>query len=78
MERGRGAGETLNLVRTLKAVGVSVSVLPRMLEVVGSAVEFDDLHGVTLLGVRSFDLTRSSAALKRAFDVLGAVARASW
>jgi exopolysaccharide biosynthesis polyprenyl glycosylphosphotransferase len=69
---GADAGETLNLVRTLKAVGVRVSVLPRMLEVVGSAVEFDDLHGVTLLGVRRFDLTRSSAALKRAFDVLGA------
>jgi exopolysaccharide biosynthesis polyprenyl glycosylphosphotransferase len=66
------AGETLNLVRTLKAVGVRVSVLPRMLEVVGSSVEFDDLHGVTLMGVRRFDLTRSSAALKRAFDVLGA------
>jgi exopolysaccharide biosynthesis polyprenyl glycosylphosphotransferase len=66
------AGETLNLVRTLKAVGVRVSVLPRMLEVVGSSVEFDDLHGVTLMGVRRFDLTRSSAALKRAFDVAGA------
>jgi exopolysaccharide biosynthesis polyprenyl glycosylphosphotransferase len=66
------AGETLNLVRTLKAVGVRVSVLPRMLEVVGSSVEFDDLHGVTLMGVRRFDLTRSSAALKRAFDVVGA------
>jgi exopolysaccharide biosynthesis polyprenyl glycosylphosphotransferase len=66
------SGETLNLVRTLKAVGVRVSVLPRMLEVVGSAVEFDDLHGVTLLGVRSFDLTRSSTTLKRAFDLLGA------
>jgi exopolysaccharide biosynthesis polyprenyl glycosylphosphotransferase len=66
------AGETLNLVRTLKAVGVRVSVLPRMLEVVGSSVEFDDLHGVTLMGVRRFDLSRSSAALKRAFDVVGA------
>lgn len=66
------AGETLNLVRTLKAVGVRVSVLPRMLEVVGSSVEFDDLHGVTLMGVRRFDLTRSSAALKRAFDLFGA------
>jgi exopolysaccharide biosynthesis polyprenyl glycosylphosphotransferase len=66
------AGETLNLVRTLKAIGVRVSVLPRMLEVVGSSVEFDDLHGVTLMGVRRFDLTRSSAALKRVFDVVGA------
>jgi exopolysaccharide biosynthesis polyprenyl glycosylphosphotransferase len=66
------AGETVNLVRTLKAVGVRVSVLPRMLEVVGSSVEFDDLHGVTLMGVRRFDLTRSSQALKRTFDLLGA------
>ena len=62
----------LNLVRTLKAVGVRVSVLPRLLEVVGSSVEFDDLHGVTVMGVRRFDLTRSSAAFKRAFDLLGA------
>jgi FlaA1/EpsC-like NDP-sugar epimerase len=66
-------GEMLNLVRTLKAVGVRVSVLPRLLEVVGSSVEFDDLHGVTVMGVRRFDLTRSSAAFKRAFDLTGAL-----
>ncbi len=64
--------ETLNLLRSLKAVGVRVSVLPRLLEVVGSAVEFDDLHGVTVMGVKRFELTRSSAQLKRAFDLLGA------
>jgi exopolysaccharide biosynthesis polyprenyl glycosylphosphotransferase len=68
---GADASETLNLVRTLKAVGVRVSMLPRMLEVVGSSVEFDDLHGVTLMGVRRFELTRSSAAVKRTFDLLG-------
>ena len=66
------AGEMLNLVRTLKAVGVRVSVLPRLLEVVGSSVEFDDLHGVMVMGLRRFELTRSSAAVKRAFDLLGA------
>ncbi len=65
-------GQMLNLVRTLKAVGVRVSVLPRMLEVVGSSVEFDDLHGVTVMGVRRFELTRSSAVVKRSFDLLGA------
>ena len=70
--RSVDAGEMLNLVRTLKAVGVRVSVLPRLLEVVGSSVEFDDLHGVTVMGVRRFDLTRSSAAFKRGFDLLGA------
>ena len=68
----RRAGEMLNLVRTLKAVGVRVSVLPRLLEVVGSSVEFDDLHGVTVMGVRRFELTRSSAVVKRGFDLLGA------
>jgi exopolysaccharide biosynthesis polyprenyl glycosylphosphotransferase len=70
--RSADAGEMLNLVRTLKAVGVRVSVLPRLLEVVGSSVEFDDLHGVTVMGVRRFDLTRSSAAFKRWFDLIGA------
>jgi exopolysaccharide biosynthesis polyprenyl glycosylphosphotransferase len=70
--RSADAGEMLNLVRTLKAVGVRVSVLPRLLEVVGSSVEFDDLHGVTVMGVRRFDLTRSSAMFKRVFDVFGA------
>jgi len=70
--RSVDGGEMLNLVRTLKAVGVRVSVLPRLLEVVGSSVEFDDLHGVTVMGVRRFDLTRSSAAFKRVFDLFGA------
>jgi len=65
-------GEMLNLVRTLKAVGVRVSVLPSLLEVVGSSVEFDDLHGVTVMGVRRFELTRSSRVVKRGFDLLGA------
>jgi lipopolysaccharide/colanic/teichoic acid biosynthesis glycosyltransferase len=37
--------------------------------VVGSSVEFDDLHGLTVMGVRRFGLTRSSAALKRGFDL---------
>ncbi len=71
--RSVDAGETLDLVRTLKAVGVRVTVLPRLLEVVGSSVEFDDLHGVTVMGIRRFDLTRSSAAVKRAFDLAGAL-----
>jgi exopolysaccharide biosynthesis polyprenyl glycosylphosphotransferase len=71
--RSVDGGEMLNLVRTLKAVGVRVSVLPRLLEVVGSSVEFDDLHGVTVMGVRRFELTRSSAYFKRAFDVVGAL-----
>jgi len=63
---------TLDLVREAKATGARVSVLPRILEVVGSAIEVDDVQGLTLLGLRRFGLSRSSAALKRAFDAIGA------
>jgi exopolysaccharide biosynthesis polyprenyl glycosylphosphotransferase len=62
----------LDLVCTLEAVGVKVSVLPRLLEVVGSSVEFDDLHGVTVMGIKRFALSRSSTMVKRAFDLTGA------
>ena len=60
----------IDLIRVAKAAGVRVSVLPRMFEVVGSAVEFDDVDGMTMLGVRSFGLSRSSRLIKRAFDVV--------
>ena len=60
---------TLALIRSAKHAGVRVSLVPRMMEVVGSAVEFDHLDGLTVLGVRRFGLTRSSHALKRAFDL---------
>jgi exopolysaccharide biosynthesis polyprenyl glycosylphosphotransferase len=66
------ADKMLDLLCTLEAVGVKVSVLPRLLEVVGSSVEFDDLHGVTVMGIRRFALTRSSTRVKRAFDLIGA------
>ena len=62
-----------DLICTLKAVGIKVSVLPRLLEVVGSSVEFDDLHGVTMMGVKRFALTRSSTRVKRGFDLLATV-----
>jgi lipopolysaccharide/colanic/teichoic acid biosynthesis glycosyltransferase len=37
---------------------------------VGSAVEFDTVHGMTMLGVRPFGLSRSSRMLKRGFDAV--------
>jgi exopolysaccharide biosynthesis polyprenyl glycosylphosphotransferase len=63
----------LDLVCTLEAVDVKVSMLPRLLQVVGSSVEFDDLDGMNLMGVRHFALTRSSAVVKRAFDLIVAL-----
>jgi exopolysaccharide biosynthesis polyprenyl glycosylphosphotransferase len=72
--RGRGDGDhnVLRAIRVVKRLGVQLSVLPRPFEVVGAAVEFDDVEGATLLGVRRHGLTRSSRLLKRAFDFTGA------
>ena len=63
--------DVTELIRVAKAVGVRVSVLPRMFEAVGTSVEFDDVDGMTMLGVRRFGLLRSSRLLKRAFDLVG-------
>jgi exopolysaccharide biosynthesis polyprenyl glycosylphosphotransferase len=60
----------LDFVREAKATGVPVSLLPRILDVVGSSIEIDDVDGMTLLGVRHFGLSRSSLLLKRGFDVV--------
>jgi exopolysaccharide biosynthesis polyprenyl glycosylphosphotransferase len=64
----------LDAIRLVKSMGVKVSLLPRLFEVVGTSVVFDDLDGVTVLGVRRFGLSRSSAALKRLMDLSFAVA----
>jgi exopolysaccharide biosynthesis polyprenyl glycosylphosphotransferase len=61
----------LDAVSRTTAVGVKVSIVPRLFEVVGSAVEFDTIGGVTVLGVRRPGLTRSSRALKRGMDIVG-------
>jgi exopolysaccharide biosynthesis polyprenyl glycosylphosphotransferase len=61
--------EVLMAIRILKRNGVYVSVLPSPFEVVGTAVEFDEVEGATLLGVRRHGLTRSSRFVKRAFDL---------
>jgi len=64
--------EMLDFVRAAKAVGVRVSLLPRILDVVGTSVVFDELDGITVLGVRRFGLSRSSLLVKRTFDLAGA------
>ena len=65
-----GSDTMVDAVSRAKASGVKVSILPRLFEVVGSSVEFDDIDGVTVLGVRRFGLSRSSAFIKRAMDVV--------
>jgi exopolysaccharide biosynthesis polyprenyl glycosylphosphotransferase len=66
-----GRDDLLYIIREMKAYGIKVSVLPEASRVAGSSVEIDHLHGLTLLGVRKFEFTRSSRVIKRAFDVVG-------
>jgi exopolysaccharide biosynthesis polyprenyl glycosylphosphotransferase len=65
------AEHILDAIRLVKSLGVKVSVLPRLFEVVGSSVEFDQIDGMTLLGVRRYGLSTSSALLKRSLDITG-------
>src|SRR5262249_2373643 len=64
----------LDKIRLIKPVGVKVSLLPRLLEVVGWSVALDAVEGVPLMGVRGYGLTQSSHFLKRGLDVGGSLA----
>ena len=61
--------EQLELIQTSKLLDLKVSVVPRLFEMTGPAVEVDEVEGMTLLGLRGFARTRSSLFLKRAIDV---------
>jgi exopolysaccharide biosynthesis polyprenyl glycosylphosphotransferase len=68
----RNPDEVSNVVRTVKSIGVKMSLLPRMFDAIGFAVEGDDVGGEQLMGIRDFRMTGSSMLIKRATDILGA------
>jgi exopolysaccharide biosynthesis polyprenyl glycosylphosphotransferase len=65
--------EVLGLIRQVKLLGVKVSVLPRLFEVVGYSVEVDNIDGLALMGIHRYGLTKSSEILKRGMDVVVSV-----
>lgn len=71
---GASEDELLDPVRRIKENGVRVSVMPNVARLVSASVEFDRLNGITLLGVRRFEMTLSSQVIKRTFDVAGSLA----
>jgi exopolysaccharide biosynthesis polyprenyl glycosylphosphotransferase len=62
--------ELEGMLRDCRALSLKVSVLPRLADVLGPAVELDDVEGVTVLGVNPPWLPRSSRAIKRGMDLL--------
>jgi exopolysaccharide biosynthesis polyprenyl glycosylphosphotransferase len=66
-----GPQQQLGAIHAAKALGVKVSVLPRVLEVVGSSATYDFVDGLTLLGVPRFGLSRGAEMIKRTFDIAG-------
>ena len=59
-------------IQSAKSLGVNVSLLPEMFEVVGSSVAFDYVGGLTVLGMRRFGLSRRARLFKSVFDRVGA------
>ncbi len=64
---------THEAVAGANAAGVKVSILPGVFDVVGSAVELDEVGGLAVLSQRRPGLGRSSRVVKRATDVVGAL-----
>ena len=67
-------GVLADVVRRAHRLGLKVDYLPHPLDVVGARVEVDDIEGVTVFGLYPPVLCRSSRCLKRAMDVVGALA----
>jgi exopolysaccharide biosynthesis polyprenyl glycosylphosphotransferase len=67
------AQQFLDDIRKLKGSGVKVSLLPDVARAVSNSVELDRLNGLTLIGVRRFEITASSQVIKRCFDSAAAV-----
>lgn len=65
--------QELQTIQAAKALGVKVSVMPRVLEVLGSSATYDYINGLTLLGLPRFGLSRASKLTKRSLDVLGSL-----
>jgi exopolysaccharide biosynthesis polyprenyl glycosylphosphotransferase len=69
-------GHVLTLVHTAKSIGVGVTLVPFLGEIVGASAELESVGGVSMLGLPRLDLSPSARVIKRGMDLLGAVAGA--
>jgi exopolysaccharide biosynthesis polyprenyl glycosylphosphotransferase len=66
--------DLINTIRAARMLGLKLTLVPRLFEVLGRGLEIDDVEGMTMLSLRSLPRTRSSLLLKRAIDVVAASA----
>jgi len=64
--------DTLTLIRQLKQFDIQIDVVPRVFEVMGPRVQVHTVEGIPLVGMPPARPSRSSRAVKRAIDVVGA------
>lgn len=62
--------QTLSLIRTLQDFDIEIDVVPRLFEMVFPGVSVHTVEGLPLLGLPRFGLSRSSALIKRATDIV--------
>ncbi|HTX09597.1 MAG TPA: exopolysaccharide biosynthesis polyprenyl glycosylphosphotransferase [Solirubrobacteraceae bacterium] len=65
-------GHVLSLVHTAKSIGVRVTLVPFLGEIVGASAELESVGGVSMLGIPQLDLSRSARFIKRGVDLIGA------
>jgi exopolysaccharide biosynthesis polyprenyl glycosylphosphotransferase len=63
----------MELISTCGKLGVKVSALPSLAAMIGPAATIDQLEGITMIGINTPTLPRSSRVFKRAMDVSGAL-----
>ncbi len=67
------AGEqVLALVHAAKSIGIHVTVVPLLGELIGASAELENVGGLSVLGLPHYYLSRSARVIKRAFDLFGA------
>jgi exopolysaccharide biosynthesis polyprenyl glycosylphosphotransferase len=66
-----GGVHLMHVIRQLKTHGAKVSLMPILSRVVGLPTEIDRMDGITLMGMRRFEVSRSSQIVKRSFDLVG-------
>jgi hypothetical protein len=60
----------LDAIRASNALGLKLSIVPRLFEVLGRSMLVDEVEGMSLLSIQGIARTRSELAVKRAIDMM--------